>query len=170
MRWRPDPLATGRELAQPVEAARDYLAAYLDDGPGVLDRRLAARRRLDDSLERTEEAAKLLDPSDAARAGELVRATRRFADAVQGLELVSTAPTVELPTGVQAVGEELVPALDTLAASLEQSGGPGSLPQLEPALARLRSRAGTWSKETIEGAQVTRLVETARGLAVAAAG
>ena len=170
MRWRPDPLSTGRELALPVEAARNYLEAYLDDGADALDRRLVARRHLDDALARAEEVAGLLDPADAARAGELVQATRRFADAVQGLELVSSDPGSGLPTAIQAIGEQLVSALDELATSLERHGTPGLLPELEPPLRTVGHHAGSRPEDTLEGAQAARLVETARALAAAAAG
>jgi uncharacterized membrane protein YccC len=169
MRWRPDPLATGRELALPVAAARAYLAACLDDDPGALDRRLAAHRRVDDALARTEELAQVLDATGATRARNLVPATRRFADAVQGLELLSSARGTSLPTAVQAIGEQVGSALDELAASLEQSREPGWLPDFEGALHTVRVHAGGRPEDALEVGQAGRLIESAQAMASAAA-
>ena len=170
MRWRPDPLSTGRELALPVEAARNYLEAV-------------PRRRGRCARPATGRAPSSRRCSRAGRGGGRAprpcrRGARRRARAGdEALRRRGAGPRARvLRSGLGAADgnpgdrEQLVSALDELATSLERHGTPGLLPEFEPPLRTVGHHAGSRPEDTLEGAQAARLFETARALAAAAAG
>jgi uncharacterized membrane protein YccC len=171
LRWRPDSLATGRELALPVEAARDYLAACLDEeaAPGTHESLLLARRRLDDALARTEGLAEPLDATGATRARNLVTATRRFADSAQVVELLASGSAAQEAL-LRSVCEQVIVALDELAGSLGQGAPAGVRPDFDPALRTLQTHATSGPDDSPELGQARRLVESAESMAAAAVG